>query len=231
MLEIETEGKISSIISSISKLFPDTTELLFRGQSDYRFQLSPSIFRQGINYDNISHNEAEMYFEFIRRYPEYSTNHKSIFEWLTLMQHYGLPTRLLDWTNNLLVALYFGCEKDFDKDSAIYIFDPHTLYKENSFSTLILETQVISRSIDEFYKKIIFKLGDEIKSDLKINGYSLSKINTDPFILMKFVHPSQAANMPFTSFEVKQDIGPTLDMSTDKIIDYCYSDVLMHSET
>lgn len=41
-------------------------------------------------------------------------------EFLFLAQHYGLPTRLLDWTYNPLIALYFACCSNFDKDGIVY---------------------------------------------------------------------------------------------------------------
>ena len=44
-------------------------------------------------------------------------------EWLMLMQHYGAPTRLLDWTNSPYVAVYFAAIDEWDRDAAIWYFD------------------------------------------------------------------------------------------------------------
>jgi len=56
--------------------------------------------------------------EFIGRVPE------NIWEAMALAQHHGLPTRLLDWTYNPLVAAFFACLDEHDSDGVIYCYMP-----------------------------------------------------------------------------------------------------------
>ena len=80
--------------------------LFYRGHSDKNYELKPSIYRN----KKFIENEHKIYRETIAKVP-YEFNGKSTIESLALMQHYGVPTRILDLTTNALVALYFACEE------------------------------------------------------------------------------------------------------------------------
>ncbi|HWF43543.1 MAG TPA: FRG domain-containing protein [Candidatus Kapabacteria bacterium] len=57
------------------------------------------------------------------------------FEWLFIMQHHGVPTRLLDWTESPLAALYFACKENFKTDGALWCVLPVELNKNASIAS------------------------------------------------------------------------------------------------
>ena len=78
----------------------------YRGHGSSAFRLQPSIFRKS----DTERNEHILLRELIAAHPEDFHSDTSALEMLVRMQHYSLPTRLLDVTFNPLVALYFACE-------------------------------------------------------------------------------------------------------------------------
>jgi hypothetical protein len=92
-------------------------EYYFRGHSDISFELKPSIYRQ-----NFIRNEDKLFKETILRTPNEFINERTALEKLVKMQHYGLPTRILDLTTNPLVALYFACNENLKSDGEVLVF-------------------------------------------------------------------------------------------------------------
>ena len=125
----------------------------FRGQASSKWQLKPQLYRT----HNLNYYERELIRDFKNQTGQYHKNNfpKNNFEWLFLMQHYGLPTRILDWTESYLVALFF-CIQDYqnNEDGIIWILDPITLNKATieehfvpSFSHPILRKYFINEPI------------------------------------------------------------------------------------
>ena len=57
---------------------------------------------------------------------------KTDFDWLFVMQHYGVPTRLLDWTESPLVGLYFAVTEHPNADGTLWVLKPIELNKQTT---------------------------------------------------------------------------------------------------
>lgn len=106
----------------------------FRGHSRMHGTLTPGIFRPPF-YDEILRPklEMEMLHSFKRDAPTLSReplpDMTDELGWLYVMQHYGARTRLLDWTENFLVAIYFAALSDDEHDGEVWAMVPWSLNK------------------------------------------------------------------------------------------------------
>ncbi|MBF0557230.1 MAG: FRG domain-containing protein [Nitrospirae bacterium] len=111
----------------------DENQLWFRGQQCEHWGLSPKFYRKEFK----GADEAEIRQEFQSKALQLIPGRipQGKFEWYFLMQHYGAPTRLLDWTDNPLVALYFAVEEknlkddDLKQNAVVWVLDPSWLNK------------------------------------------------------------------------------------------------------
>lgn len=106
---------ITSVEGFVRKVFGmqkgDDDALFYRGHSNRdKYKLSPAVFRTAEEREY----EPTMFRELlISNAPDFRDDH-STFEKLVRMQHYSLPTRLLDISTNPLIALYFACKSSPD---------------------------------------------------------------------------------------------------------------------
>jgi len=125
---IKCIGQIKSDWESKKDGEPD---LWFRGSQNSSWVLVPKLYRSKASVKDLLGIEDEIREECVRRAPSVTAyNPRNAWEWYFLMQHYAAPTRLLDWTEDPQIGLYFAV-KDGDgyQDAAVWALDPWRLNK------------------------------------------------------------------------------------------------------
>lgn len=135
------------IDTAFSKICPGNRncELWYRGQPQARFDLIPRIARSPLN------PEDEILFlskfkslaipdvQYLPSFP-IPNGPASYWHWLFQMQHYGVPTRLMDWSRDAFVGLFFAVTQaaaDVGNDAAVWVLSPVILNQAFSFHSFV----------------------------------------------------------------------------------------------
>lgn len=106
---------------------PVDNSFLFRGMSNNEYQLLPGVFRKNASekaiYTTYAKEMVLLKF-FIQEASAYLTIPSNDYvRWAEYAQHFGVPTRFLDWSSNPLVALYFCCKNNPDAHGTVWVLN------------------------------------------------------------------------------------------------------------
>ena len=159
----------------------------FRGQSDSKYLLEPGMFRNNVkreflrDFDGIYEELSRLFPNRLKYYPLDEENVKSRESQLSLLQHFGLKTSLLDITSNPYIAMLFMLSENFGtyKEPSFYFFK---VEKYNDTSKIFVE--VVK---NEWNERIIAQRGAFLNFDRAILNKRESKEKISKIPVVKLV--------------------------------------------
>lgn len=119
------------VITAIANVHHDKFNIskkIYRGMSDSSWKLVPSLARGLDKKNNSFYPEYDMVSELISEKPDEFKGLSYNLEVLAKMQHYGLPTRLLDFSFSPLIALFFACNEKPTKSGRVVVGEARILH-------------------------------------------------------------------------------------------------------
>jgi len=182
----------------------------FRGLSDADYRLDTTLIRLGGPFKQLEHHLLRNFIKYAHRDV---VERDSYWHWLSVAQHHGLPTRLLDWTHSPFVAMHFATAnmEKFDLDGVIWCINYercHTLLPEP------MRQRLVKEGANTFTTEL---LAQAVSSLDQLDGMS-----ADPFLLF-FEPPSMDDRIvnQFALFSVMSDATLGLDAWIGRQSDLC----------
>ncbi len=171
-LKIEEVTSLKRLTEIVEELSGKHEILWFRGCGKSGYPLQPSLYRHPTirQVRELLVLEKKIEGRFKQRCLPYLTQQVAIFgedpywEWLFRMRHSGVPTRLLDWTENPYIALYFALSS-----ASYHVENGHVEYEEN-VAVWVLDPCAWNEKVLE---SIGWKDGILLRTDIGLNGYAL----------------------------------------------------------
>jgi hypothetical protein len=205
---MENERRPTTWCDLHDHLFEDTwdegigryrSRFAYRGISDAAYTLKTTLIRLGGDYVQLEHHLLRNF----RKYAERTiVKRDSVWEWLSVAQHYGLPTRLMDWTYSPLIALHFATANidNMDKDGVIWAVN---YVKAHCLLPVVLRTELENEGANVFTVEMLTNAVNTLKrlanlsessvvlffeppsmDDRIVNQYALFSVTSDPTMLL-----------------------------------------------